>query len=213
MVTAASHAEQIWIPRLPGLRRVRTGMGERSGEVLARLLDADDKPSIVVGTGFCGGLSPDLKAGMIIIGEAIDFQGEEISVDSSLIERARSALGRASLPFCVGKIVTKKNVIKSPPEKDELANGGHIAVDMESGPLARAAREMKMEFLPLRVVLDSRDWRLPFVGDRLDALRSITSPISTLRLIGTVIVSGRAIGRAIAAIAAEFASRREECVA
>ncbi len=213
MVTAASHAERIWIPRLPGLRRVRTGMGERAGEVLARLLAVDDKPSIVVGTGFCGGLSPDLKAGMIIIGEAIDFQGEEMSVDSSLIERARSALARASLPFRVGKIVTKKSVIKSPLEKDELAGGGSIAVDMESGPLARAARDMKIEFLPVRVVLDSRDRRLPFVGDRLDALRFIINPISTLRLLRTLIVSGRVIGRAVAAIATELTARGEECVA
>ena len=213
IVTAASHAEQVWIPRLPGVHRVRTGMGARAGKSLARFIDAHDKPSVVVSTGFCGGLSPDVPAGMIIIGDAVDFEGRQIAVDSSLVERVQSALTAANLPSRVGRIVTTESVVSSPEEKERLSRCGAIAVDMESGILSRVARGAGIQFLPLRVVLDARYSKLSFAADRLDALRAIAHPISTLRMVRTLIIAGHTVGRAIAAVAAELALRREECVA
>ena len=213
IVTAASHAECIWIPRLPGVRHVGTGMGENAGRSLARFIGAHDKPSVIVSTGFCGGLAGDIAAGTIIIGQEIDFEGVQIAVDPSLVSNAQNALGAAQLLFRVGRIVTTKSVIRSPREKERLSRSGAIAVDMESAVLARVARDAGTWFLPLRVVLDVRDRRLQFTGDHLDALRAIAHPISTLRLLLTLIIAGRTIGRAITAIATEPALRRGECAA
>ncbi|MCD6135686.1 hypothetical protein J7J63_03115 [Candidatus Bipolaricaulota bacterium] len=212
LVTAASHAESMWVPRLPDVRRLVTGMGRIAEEALARFLD-EQAPGLIVGTGFCGGLSGGVAAGTIIVGQEVDFDGERTAVDRSLVSRAEGALKAARLPFRLGRIVTVNTVIRSPKEKEDLSRGGAIAVDMESGLLLRAARRAGIDFLPLRVVLDTSGEDLLFVGDRADVLRAVVHPISTLRLMRSLIIAGRAIGRAVAAIVGEFATRRGECVA
>jgi adenosylhomocysteine nucleosidase len=212
LVTAASHAESMWVPRLPDVRRLVTGMGRIAEEALVRFLD-EQAPGLIVGTGFCGGLSGGVAAGTVIVGQEVDFDGERIKVDRSLVSRAEGALEAARLPFRLGRIVTVNTVIRSPKEKEDLARGGAIAVDMESGLLLRAARRAGIDFLPLRVVLDTSDKDLLFVGDRADVLRAIVHPITTLRLMQSLIIAGRAIGRAVAAIVGEFAARRGECAA
>jgi len=213
IVTAPSLAERIWIPRLPGVRCVRTPMGVGAGDSLSRFLQGLDTPSTIVSTGFCGGLSTSVPAGTVVIGNTIEYEGERITVDAGLVERARRALTIANLPFLVGKIATTRSVVKSPQEKKNLAWTGAIAVDMESGPLGRAALVAEIGFIPLRVVLDTRDRPLLFNADRSDLLVALAHPICTLQLLRTVIIAGRVIGRAIAAIATELATRREECVA
>lgn len=213
IVTAASVAERIWIPRLPNVRGVVTGMAASAGKALARFVDAHDTPSVILGTGFCGGLSGDIAAGTIIIAREIEFAGQRIEVDPYLVQRARSALAAKQIPFRVGRIVTTESVIRSPQEKERLSRNGAIAVDMESGVLSGVARDMGIGFLPLRVVLDARDSKLPFAGDRLDALRAIARPVSTLRMISTMIFAGRTLASAITAITTVPAFRREECVA
>lgn len=213
IVTAASYAERIWIPRLSGVRCLRTPMGVGAGDSLSRSLQGLDAPRIIVSTGFCGGLSTSMLAGTVVIGNTIKYEGKLIVVDAGLVRRAQGALAAANLPFLVGKIATTRSVVKSPQEKKNLARAGALAVDMESGPLARVALAAGIGFLPLRVVLDTRDRPLLFKADRLDLLRALAHPISTLELLRTVIIAGRVIGRAIAAIATELATRREECVA
>ena len=213
IVTAPSLAERIWIPRLPGVRCVRTPMGVRAGDSLSRSLQGLDTPDAIVSTGFCGGLSTSVPAGTVVLGNTIEYEGERITVDAGLVERARRALTIANLPFLVGKIATTRSVVKSPQEKKNLAWTGAIAVDMESGPLGRAALVAGIGFIPLRVVLDTRDRPLLFNADRSDLLVALAHPICTLQLLRTVIIAGRVIGRAIAAIATELATRREECVA
>jgi len=184
-----------------------------AGDSLSRFLQGLDTPSTIVSTGFCGGLSTSVPAGTVVIGNTIEYEGERITVDAGLVERARRALTIANLPFLVGKIATTRSVVKSPQEKKNLAWTGAIAVDMESGPLGRAALVAGIGFIPLRVVLDTRDRPLLFNADRSDLLVALAHPICTLQLLRTVIIAGRVIGRAIAAIATELATRREECVA
>jgi nucleoside phosphorylase len=213
VVTAASHAESMWIPRLRDVRRLVTGVGRSAGEALTRSLSGRGRTSAVVGTGFCGGLAKGMPAGTVIIGDEIDFDGERIAVDRSLVSEARSAIAAAQLPFRVGRIATTNRVIRSLEEKEELARRGAIAVDMESGVLCLAARAAEVPFLPLRVVLDARERSLPFTGDRGDVLRAIAHPISTLRLMRCLVIAGRAIGNAVAAIAAALVARRGECAA
>ena len=213
IVTAPSRAERIWIPRLSGVRCLRTPMGVGAGDSLSRSLQGLDAPGTIVSTGFCGGLSTSVPAGTVVIGNTIDYEGERITVDAELVERARKALAAANLAFRVGKIATTRSVVKLPQEKDKLAGTGALAVDMESGPLARVALAAGIGFLPLRVVLDTHDRPLLFNADRSDLLVALAHPIFTLHLLRTVIIAGRVIGRAIAAIATELATRREECVA
>ncbi len=213
IVTAPSRVERIWIPRLPGVRCLRTPMGVGAGDWLSRSLQGLDAPRIIVSTGFCGGLSKSVPVGTVVIGNTIEYEGKQIAVDAGLVERARKALMTANMPFHVGKIATTSSVVKLPQEKKNLARTGALAVDMESGPLACVALAAGIGFLPLRVVLDTRDRPLLFNADRSDLLVALAHPISTLHLLRTVIIAGRVIGRAIAAIATELATRREECVA
>ena len=213
IVTTTSLAERMWIPRLSGVRCVHTRMGEGAATLSRSLQRVVDGPIAIVGSGFCGGLSSEAQAGTVIVADAISYRGEKIAIDQALVECARRALIAANLPFLVGRIVTSQKVAKSTEEKEKLARTGAIAVDMESGILSRAAHDKGIAFLPLRVVLDTREEPLAFNADRLDVVRALAHPIATLHLLKTVIVAGRTIGRAIVAVTNELLPRREECVA
>ncbi len=213
LIVVATFAEWIWIPRRPNIRRVITGMGRKAGESISSLLEQKTKPSFVLSTGFCGGLTPAIDSGTIILVRAIDYQGQDILVKSAFLARAKKALAAAGFPFEEGKIVTTENVLHSPEEKQRLSHNGAIAVDMESGVIYRVAQAAGIECLPLRIVLDERDWQLPFAGDFWDLVRVIFHPVLALRLTLATIVAGRILRRAIAVIARELAPRREECVA
>jgi len=128
MVTAASLAEMAWIPRNLGLHCVKTQMGKKSERSVSKLLSAEAKPTLLLSTGFCGGLTADLGVGTVIIARAISYRGQEILIDSSFVGHARQALLAGGLPVKEGKIVTTENVIQLPEDKKKLADSGAIAV-------------------------------------------------------------------------------------
>ncbi len=213
MVAAATFAEWVWIPRVPNIRRVKTGMGRKAGESISGLLNQKDKPAFVLSTGFCGGLTPSMDTGTIVIAEAIDYQGQEIFVDSTFREHAKKALMAASLAFKEGKVITTKDVVRSPKEKQRLSRSGAIAADMESGVIYRVVQAEGIKCLPVRIVLDEHDCQLPFAGGFLDVIRAIFHPVLALRLATKTFFAGKALRRAIDVIARELTLRREECVA
>ncbi len=195
VVSACFRTEAAWIPKLPDVHMIQTPMGEAAAGALERLLP--EAPSMIVSTGFCGGLVPTLHSGKLVLAEAIHHSGETIPVDPALFAQAKEALRAARLDFICGPIRSSDRVVQTKEEKHRLQTKGAIAVDMESGPLARWAQEKQIRFLCLRAVLDPVDQEVPLTMKTSLILLILQHPLTTLRLARLSVRAGRIIGRAI----------------
>lgn len=200
MVTACSYTETVWIPRLPGLRVVRTPMGAAARGALERTLEGGEVPALILSTGFCGGLVSSLRPGKVVLASEVYHRGETLPIDATLLGQAKTGLAKKGIDFTVGAIESAEHVVQTAKEKSEVAKEGAIAVEMEGGPLSRLARERGIGFLSVKAVLDPADCTLPFASGR-SLLRSILAhPVATLRFAWLSFRAGRAIGRAIPAV-------------
>jgi len=202
VISACFRTEAAWIPKLPDVHVVQTPMGEAAAGALEHLLP--EAPSMIVSTGFCGGLAPTLHPGKLVLAEAIHQSGETIPVDPALFAQAKEALRAAGLDFVCGPIRSSDRVVQARAEKQQLQTDGAIAVDMESGPLAQWAREKQIRFLCLRAVLDPFDQDLPLSATRPLIRTVLQHPLATLKVIKLAVGAGRSIGRAIPAVVGCF---------
>ncbi len=200
MVVACSYTEIAWIPRLPGVRLLRTPMGAAASDAVERALAVGEEPNLILSTGFCGGLAPSLRPGKIVLAETIRHRGETIPLDVDLFDRAKNGLSRGGIDFTTGAIESVDQVIENVVEKKNLGKKRAIAVEMEDASLARLARERGIGFLSVRAVIDPVDCVLPFSSDRSLVRSILDHPIATLRFAWLSFLAGRAIGRAIPAI-------------
>lgn len=204
MVVACSYTETAWIPRLPGVRLLRTPMGAAASDAVERVLEVGEEPDLILSTGFCGGLAPSLRPGRIVLAKEIRHRGETIPLDVDLFDRAKNGLSRGGIDFTTGAIESVDWVIESVAEKRDLGRKRAIAVEMEDGSLARLARERGIGFLSVRAVIDPVDRALPFSSDRPLVRSILDHPIATLRFAWLYFLAGRAIGRAIPAVVGAF---------
>jgi len=200
LVTACFRIEARWITRRPGVRVVRTAIGERSRETMAGL---DTEASLLVATGFCGGIDPRIRRGDLFLARTVRHRGDEIQIDPELLARARSALNGGSGGLHVGPGESVGHVLR-PDEKRALAAEGVGVVDMESGPLARWAADRGIPFLSLRVVLDPAETDLPFPANRPFWLSALRRPIAAFRTARDASVVGRTLGTAIDKVVEAF---------
>ncbi|NOX44894.1 MAG: hypothetical protein GXO72_04050 [Caldiserica bacterium] len=162
-----------------GMHRVRTGIGPRARERLARALERFDPEGAVI-LGFCGATHARLTPGSLILASSIRHGAEEIEVPGELVAAAGKRLPAAE----IGPIYTTEG-IADPPEKVRLSLFA-LGVDMESFHLAQELRTRRVPFLILRCVLDTL-WE--------DLSRK--SP----RFIGRAISCARRLGRAAEVLA------------
>jgi adenosylhomocysteine nucleosidase len=202
LITTCFRAENAWIRRHTGVVLVRTAMGERATDAAERAVGRTGA-TLLLSAGFCGALEPGLTTGDVIVAEAIDDRRGRMEVDPALVARARSRLAAIGLRAVVGRLRTVPGVVRSPEEKKELRLGGALAIDMESAPLARWARDRGVAFLSLRVVLDRADEGLPAVGSGVPSWTLAARPITVSRLALSAFVAGRALGRAASVVLAE----------
>ena len=204
MVVACSYTETAWIPRLPGVRLLRTPMGAAASNAVERALEVGEEPNLILSTGFCGGLAPSLRPGKVVLAEAIRYRGETIPLDVDLFDRAKNGLSRGGVDFTTGAIESVDQVVESVAEKRDLGKKRAIAVEMEDGSLARLARKRGIRFLSVRAVIDPINRALPFSSDRSLVRSILAHPIATLRFAWFSFLAGRAIGRAIPAVVGAF---------
>lgn len=202
VVSACFRTETAWIPKLPDVHVVQTPMGEAAAGALERLLP--DVPALILSTGFCGGLVATLHSGKLVLAEAIHQNGETIPVEPALFTQAKEALRAARLDFVCGPIRSSDRVLQTQEEKHRLQTNGAIAVDMESGPLARWAQEKQIRFLSIRAVLDPFDQDLPFSATRSLIRTVLQHPLATFKVIKLAVGAGRSIGRAIPTVVSCF---------
>jgi adenosylhomocysteine nucleosidase len=136
-----------------------TGDGPgRAERGVAALLEAF-RPAALLGIGIGGALTPDLRAGSLVVSRRIrDETGEVPSPDPQLLARAIrfGALG--------GSLVSVRRPAVSRAEKAALAasaGGGPAAVDTESAIWARAASARGIPYVVVRAISDAADEDLP----------------------------------------------------
>lgn len=129
----------------------------RAVEGFERLAEGTPLRGVLV-VGFSGGLTPDLAAGDLVVGETIrDARGDTPRPDRGL----RAALPEASR----GQIYSSERIVGRGDAKRELAralgSSRRAAVDLESAALARAAAARGIPFTVVRAVSDAADEDLP----------------------------------------------------
>ena len=119
--------------------------------------------------GWCGGLSPDLAVGDLVLAEATLYR-EDTSCSlaraghpppGTLAEQVRALAGTLGRRLAQGPVLSVDRALRSVEEKRAAAVAGAVAVEMEAAPLARWAGDRGLPFFHLRVVLDPVDSALP----------------------------------------------------
>jgi nucleoside phosphorylase len=146
---------------------VEPGMGPGLAAALLPRLEMLE-PQAVWLYGWCGGLTPDLGVGDLVLADATIFTGEDGLVarvshpapDSFLVEMRRLAQ-ESGRRMVVGPALTSDHVLSSVEQKRAGAASGAVAVEMEAGPLAQWATGRSLPFAHLRIVLDPLESALP----------------------------------------------------
>jgi nucleoside phosphorylase len=123
-----------------------TGIGRSSvGNALVPRLQAA-APSLVISSGFAGGLQPNLQTGDVL------YEG----ADADMNRRLTGAGARRGRFACVDHVAVGAH------EKIHLAeSSGADAVEMESGHILRMCQAARIPCTVVRVILDTRDQDLP----------------------------------------------------
>jgi 4-hydroxy-3-methylbut-2-en-1-yl diphosphate reductase len=136
---------------LPRARVVTVGMGPQRAERGAVAASRGNAATRAVAVaGFCGALDSSLHAGEVVVASEIRGRGEPRMLPSGGMLMA--ALSRLGIPARMGPILSVDHLVRG-SERDELAQTGAIAVDMESAWLASAANGHPLAVM--RVVSDS----------------------------------------------------------
>jgi len=205
VVTACFRSETRAIAPRDGVRIVHTAMGARAADRLESF--ASLPPSLVLSTGFCGGLAHDLRAGDIVIADEIRSAGGSVRVDAALLAAARAALNARGLPSHVGSVECTDDVA-GPEQKEALGAGGAIAVDLESGPLARWAGDHGVPFLSCRAVLDTVDEPVVF-STRVPVWATVARhPLVAIRVGRAARAAADQIGKAVDCLLDALEERR-----
>ena len=118
------------------------------------------KPDLVVSTGFCGALDPELNCGDILIATSV------IDVENGRTFAARTP-ERGCSSAKTGALVCSNRVAVSVEDKRQLAQTGARAVEMESGAIAWRAGIWGAPFYCIRAVSDAATDTLPIDFNRM----------------------------------------------
>ena len=130
--------------RTPDVYVLHTGVGASKCEKRVGNFLRDERPQLLIASGFCGGTSDELHPGDLVIADNAS--------EPTLLAKARVTLPNAR----IGKIHSADRIID--PAADRYAIGrehGAVAVDMETETVARFCGAASIPMLTLRVVSDS----------------------------------------------------------
>ncbi|HSB43344.1 MAG TPA: hypothetical protein VLK28_16010 [Methylomirabilota bacterium] len=170
-----------------------------------RLLAGLNRP-LVISSGVCGGLAPDLQVGELVLPESVlGPDGERLNVTPTLYRRATELAGSAR----GGLLATSREVVATVEAKAALfAHTGAVAVDMESAPILAHAAGAGCPTLVVRGVSDTAAESLPpelialvTPAGKLHAGRALALPLTRPGLVPRALAVRQATRRALAAVA------------
>jgi adenosylhomocysteine nucleosidase len=200
-VSSDGRGELIW---------VRSGIGYQRAQEAARWLVGQGVSALGV-LGVSGGLASGLKSGLLVVaGEVHDAVegGPGRSLPCPAGRDLLSTLRRDGLDAVEGSIATVAEPVLEPEKKIFLGRqSGALAVDMESGAVARVAAEAGLELFALRAICDPAERRVPRAlfdmvdGDgRLRTGALLASLLRRPQLIVDLIAMQRDFSRALKAL-------------
>ena len=107
------------------------------------------KLEAVVSVGYCGALTPESREGQVIVATEV-LDGPEGTRFSCVIPQTEGA-------HQVGTVISQDCVANRCSEKQQLAESGAIAVDMEAAGVAARTKRADLPFLCIKVVTDRAD--------------------------------------------------------
>ena len=124
------------------------GAARAAGELIAQGVTG------LVSFGLAGGLDPALPAGALVLPRLVSGGGEQYDCDPALLVYLGGPTARLMLAgSAIAATVADKAAL--------FAQSGAVAVDLESGAVARAAGEAGLPFAVLRAISDPADKDLP----------------------------------------------------
>jgi len=156
---------------------ILSGIGPRRAATAARKL-IDLGAGALLSWGIAAGLAADLAAGCLVVPETVvDDNGGTFATDHAWRRRVTGRLG-AFLTVSNGMLVQGHAVLVKRQDKIALAAAtGAVAMDMESGAVAAAAREAGVPFLAVRAISDPVGMSVPpgalTAVDRYGRVRSL----------------------------------------
>jgi nucleoside phosphorylase len=160
------------------------GAGAENAYRVACELIRDFSPAGVVSIGFAGGLSDTLKTGELLRAEEVIEQstGERFRCQASLLPAESGRRGR---------LLAAADVVSSVAAKRALAMRWEaLAVDMESGGVARAAKEQQLPFAAIKSITDAVDRS---IGIDFQRCRSDDGGLSIWKVVREGITSPRGV--------------------
>jgi nucleoside phosphorylase len=123
--------------------------------------------------GFCGGLSPDIRCGDILVYDALveESSGKILPISQELLFTHFDLLTACGLSFHHGRALCSGEPVLSTELKRELwERTSALCVDMESVSILEAAEKHGIKTAILRVVLDDADTSIPeYAMDLVDS--------------------------------------------
>lgn len=150
---------------------VESGMGFHNAAKAAELLIRDGRPDLLVSTGFCGGIAPELQAGDLVVAKEIVIAAadgfEEVPMVLSPVGRDFAARQALEGKRIVAGTFVSTSVVMSKKRLAGLLPGSYPnpVVEMESGAIAIVAAENNIPLLAIRAVSDSAAEELGFSLD------------------------------------------------
>jgi nucleoside phosphorylase len=158
--------EPIWFGRCAGraLALVITGDGERNARAGAFAALRRLRTRAVVAIGVSGALSPDLRAGDLLLAHRVmREQGDAWAASPSLLTAAATVAGArpAALISAPRLAVTRADKQRLALIAADRADGLPVAVDLESAAFASEAVARRIPWLVLRSISDEAGEELP----------------------------------------------------
>lgn len=138
-----------------------SGVGPRRAEMAGKNLLGHGAAALL-SWGSAGGLIPTVSPGSLVLpGKVIGADQSSYSTDPAWHGRLLDQL-KGSLNVYQGSLAESVTPLKTPTEKRILfERTSAIAVDMESGAVAKVAQEAGVPFMAVRAIADSAEMAIP----------------------------------------------------
>jgi adenosylhomocysteine nucleosidase len=173
---AAVNADWARAARLGGheLLLVANGAGRRRAAAAVEAAMAGFQPDVLVSTGLCGAVTPDLEAGQIVVATEVVF-GEE---------RYAAGLPASAREHRRGVVRTIDHIARTAGEKRQWRSTGAIAVEMEAAGVAERALASGLPFYCVKAVSDLADETL---ANDLNAAMRPDGHFDTMNILGSTL--------------------------
>ncbi|MCF7970216.1 MAG: phosphorylase [Methylococcaceae bacterium] len=140
---------------------ILSGSGFDNARVAAQIL-IDQGATQLISWGCAGALAPHLKAGDLIIPELIHTQDNSLIATHTEWSKQIVELLKNSIKYYTGTLLESHTVVALAHDKNALYQTTlALAVDMESGAVARTAQQAQIPFIALRSIVDPANLDLP----------------------------------------------------